>query len=254
MTRSNEGPRRPDATLFISDLHLSARYPARNDLFFRFLEARAGTYSTLWLLGDFFDFWIGPAHLRQGEHREVLLRLRALVDSGVGVRFIWGNRDFQAGRELSRATGVEVRGESAEETFGAHRTLLIHGDSFCTKDTGHQVFRAVSRNRVVKALYRALPDAVSLGLARRIRARSEAGVARKAPAKMTFAEEAIRGAFARGVDTIVCGHCHEAREEEFDLGGRRGKLYTLGAWEETARYLEFSEGEFRPRVFPEEGR
>ena len=49
---------------------------------------------------------------------------------------------------------------------------------------------------------------------------------------------------------IVCGHCHDAKEEEFELGGRKGRLYTLGAWEEEAAYLEFSEGEFRPRVFP----
>ena len=113
-----------------------------------------------------------------------------------------------------------------------------------------QVFRAVTRNRVVKALYRALPTGVSLGIAKRLRARSEAGVARKSARTMSFAEEAIREAFGSGVDTIVCGHCHEAREEEFDLGGRKGRLYTLGAWEEEARYLEFAGGEFRPRVFP----
>jgi UDP-2,3-diacylglucosamine hydrolase len=193
--------------------------------------------------------------VREGEHREVLARLRRLTDSGVGVRFIWGNRDFQAGKELEKATGVVVRGESVEEEFGGHRTLLIHGDSFCTRDTGHRMFRAVSRNRVVKALYRALPAPVSMGLARRIRERSERKAPRKAPGKLTFVESEIRAAFGRGVDTIVCGHCHEARDEEFELdGGRRGWLRTLGAWEEKAEYLEFNEGRFRRRVFPEGGR
>ncbi|KAF0245310.1 MAG: UDP-2 3-diacylglucosamine [Planctomycetota bacterium] len=240
--------------VFISDLHLSDRHPERSELFFRFLEERAAGIGTLWILGDFFDFWIGPAHVRLGEHRETLLKLRALGDAGTEVKFIWGNRDFQAGEELSKFAGVEVLGESCERKFGEHRTLLIHGDSFCSRDRGHQVFRAVTRNRVVKAIYKALPSAVSLGIAKRLRARSEAGVARKSARTMSFAEEAIREAFGRGVDTIVCGHCHEAREEEFELEGRKGRLYTLGAWEEEARYLEFSGGEFRPRVFPEAGK
>jgi UDP-2,3-diacylglucosamine hydrolase len=236
--------------VFISDLHLSGRHPGRSALFYRFLEERAAGIETLWILGDFFDFWIGPAHMRLGEHRETLLKLRALGDAGTEVKFIWGNRDFQVGEELSKFAGVEVIGESCERVFGSHRTLLIHGDSFCSRDRGHQMFRAVARNRVVKALYRALPSGVSLGIAKRIRARSEAGVARKSMKTMSFAEEAIRAAFGRGVDTIVCGHCHDAKEEEFDLGGRKGRLYTLGAWEEEAAYLEFAEGKFRPRVFP----
>ncbi len=236
--------------VFISDLHLSGRHPGRSALFYRFLEERAAGIETLWILGDFFDFWIGPAHMRLGEHRETLLKLRALADAGTAVKFIWGNRDFQVGEELSKFAGVEVIGESCERVFGTHRTLLIHGDSFCSRDRGHQVFRAVARNRVVKALYRALPAGVSLGIAKRIRARSEAGVARKSMKTMSFAEEAIRAAFGHGVDTIVCGHCHDAKEEEFELGGRKGRLYTLGAWEEEAAYLEFAEGEFRPRVFP----
>lgn len=236
--------------VFISDLHLSGRHPERAELFYRFLEERAAGFGTLWILGDFFDYWIGPAHMRLGEHRETLTKLRALGDAGTEVKFIWGNRDFQAGSELSKFAGVEVIGESCEREFGGHRTLLIHGDSFCSRDRGHQVFRAVTRNRVVKALYRALPAGVSLGIARRLRARSEAGVKRKSMATMSFAEEAIREAFGHGVDTIVCGHCHDAKVEEFDLGGRKGRLYTLGAWEEKAEYLEFSGGEFRPRTFP----
>ncbi|NUN47335.1 MAG: UDP-2,3-diacylglucosamine diphosphatase [Candidatus Brocadiae bacterium] len=238
------------AALFISDLHLSARYPDRNAMFFRFLEERAGSYGTLWILGDFFDFWIGPAHVRLEEHRDVLLRLRRLADEGVAVKFIWGNRDFQVGEELARFAAVEVLGESAEVDFGSRRALLIHGDSFCTKDTGHRVFRAVSRNAVVRAVYRALPSSLSLGIAQRLRKRSEAGVKKKAPERLTFTEKEIRKAFARGVDTIICGHCHEAREETFELGeGRRGTLWTLGAWEEEASYLEFSGGEFGRRVF-----
>ena len=46
-------------TIFISDLHLSADVPQLNALFFQSLQAWRGKIDALYILGDFFDVWVG---------------------------------------------------------------------------------------------------------------------------------------------------------------------------------------------------
>lgn len=45
--------------LFISDLHLSEERPACSQAFFSFLEWVPKTTEALFILGDFFDYWVG---------------------------------------------------------------------------------------------------------------------------------------------------------------------------------------------------
>ena len=49
--------------LFISDLHLSEDRPAANERFFSFLEGEARGADALYILGDFFEYWIGDDDL-----------------------------------------------------------------------------------------------------------------------------------------------------------------------------------------------
>ena len=44
--------------LFISDLHLSEERAAANERFIAFLEEQARGASALYILGDFFEYWI----------------------------------------------------------------------------------------------------------------------------------------------------------------------------------------------------
>ena len=46
-------------TIFISDLHLSADVPQLNALFFQSLQDWRGKIDALYILGDFFDVWVG---------------------------------------------------------------------------------------------------------------------------------------------------------------------------------------------------
>ena len=50
-------------TLFVSDVHLSERRPARVEAFLELLRGPAGRCEALYLLGDLFDLWLG-ARLR----------------------------------------------------------------------------------------------------------------------------------------------------------------------------------------------
>ena len=64
-------------TLFISDLHLHPSRPQITRAFFKFLQERTIHTEALYILGDFFDAWIGddddaPLAQEVAEHLHIL--------------------------------------------------------------------------------------------------------------------------------------------------------------------------------------
>mgnify|MGYP000724916712 CR=1 FL=1 len=67
------------ATLFISDLHLSAERPEIIKLFLQFLRERAASAEALYILGDLFEYWIGDDAVGHTGYEPVVRGLRALT-------------------------------------------------------------------------------------------------------------------------------------------------------------------------------
>ena len=85
--------------IFLSDVHLSPREPARTERLIRFLRHEAPHADEIYILGDLFDYWIGPKHLRLPDYREALDAL-AQAARTTKVFFLLGNRDFYMSRGL----------------------------------------------------------------------------------------------------------------------------------------------------------
>src|SRR5690606_5848113 len=92
--------------LFVSDLHLSEERPAANERFIGFLEAQARSAEALYVLGDFFEYWIGDDDLEEPFNAVMAGLLRQLTRAGVPVYLMHGNRDFLMGEGFCRATGA----------------------------------------------------------------------------------------------------------------------------------------------------
>ena len=94
-------------TLFISDLHLDPSRPAVTRAFLNLLEGDAKQADALYILGDFFEAWIGDdddAELNQ----QVAQALKALTDSGVPCYLMHGNRDFLIGEQFAQQSGCQL--------------------------------------------------------------------------------------------------------------------------------------------------
>ena len=89
--------------LFISDLHLSPARAGVAERFLRFVGEEARSASTLFILGDLFDRWVGDDDAEDGFNRRLLDALRGLTRSGVAVRLMHGNRDFVFSEAIARA-------------------------------------------------------------------------------------------------------------------------------------------------------
>jgi UDP-2,3-diacylglucosamine hydrolase len=245
--------------LFISDLHLSPREPAALEAFHGFLRRENGSFDTLYIMGDLFEYWIGPRHLRLPDYRRELEAIRSLVRGGVRVLLFQGNRDFLFHGRVARDLGVEIVSDYMVETFGPHRTYLCHGDLLCSNDRNHQIMRRVLQGQLFALVYGALPVWAALGIADWGRGLSRRLIAGKTMRTLDLSEHTVRRIF-RGlgnvgrpgrftvtgeVDTLVCGHIHRPGERNYNVGGRQCRVIVLGAWEPGPSYLEFVDGQFR---------
>jgi UDP-2,3-diacylglucosamine hydrolase len=232
----------PAPAWFISDLHLTPDMPRTLAAFERTLERAAQQAKALFILGDFFEFWVGDDELASPFPAQVAARLRALSERGVAVYLMHGNRDFLLGRRFARAAGATLLADPSVIACAGQRVVLSHGDLLCLDDPAYNHFRLWTRKRWVQRLFLMLPMAARQAVARRLRADSEAS--RASPEGRTpmygDATPAAVSALLRQSQSpwLVHGHTHRpARHEsaegvrwvltDWDLDGRHPRAAVL---------------------------
>jgi len=228
------------STIFFADTHLNISQPDKTRQVINFLKSKSPG-STFYILGDFFDLWIGPKHIELADYRDVLKEIKKLTLSGVSINFIPGNRDFTVGHEITSFAGIKVLPEIESITLGEKKILLTHGDIFCTEDMSYQSYRRLSRARIIKSAYQALPAKIGMHLGRKVRGYSADVVPQKSLVSRNVIDSVLKRYFKKGYDVIICGHVHKAQVREIMPGKT---LYTLGDWESKGFYLECRDGEF----------
>lgn len=222
-----------------SDVHLRPDRPERTDRFVRFLGSvtRSGVVEAIYLLGDLFDFWIGPRHPRGPYIETALGALEGAGRAGVEVSFLPGNRDFHLGAEVLGRIGVRLLGDVHCLQTAAGRVLLAHGDQLCTRDAAYRMTRAAIRSLPARIAWRALPPRLALNLAAGLRSVSVRSVRKKPEGVREVSAKGIRRAIRSGVDVIVCGHVHRQGHRRVEVDGRGADLYTLADWERGEPHL-----------------
>ena len=94
-------------TLFISDLHLEESRPDITGAFLGFLKTHAMGVEQLYILGDFFEAWIGDDE-RTPLQEQVAAALREVRDSGTEIFLMHGNRDFLIGNDYCERAGATL--------------------------------------------------------------------------------------------------------------------------------------------------
>ena len=236
-------------TLFISDLHLDAERPAITELFGAFMQREGQDAEAVYLLGDLFEAWVGDDDPSEtGAY--VAERIRGVVDAGVPVFFIRGNRDFLVGEDFARRAGMRILPDPAVITLYGKPTLLMHGDLLCTDDVAYQAFRAQTRNPLWQQHFLAQPLAARLAFAAQARAASQARQQGMMQSDRTQFETVtdvtpatVDATLARfGIDTLIHGHTHRPAVHELDIAGRACRRVVLGDWYEQGSVLRVDAG------------
>ena len=235
------------SALLLSDLHLPAVESPLRLAFIALLDGPARLARQVYLLGDVFEYWIGDdVGLR--DYAPEVAALRRLVDQGVEVFFMHGNRDFVVGRAFARATGVKLLDDPTVVTLCGARTLLSHGDLFCTDDLAYQKWRRFSRNRPGLAIFRRLPESLRQRIAGRARQRSADDKRGKSESIMDVNEHAVQKAFdVYDVRRLIHGHTHRPREHVYPRAdGPDAERIVLADWRpDRIEILACEEGRLR---------
>ncbi len=239
-------------TLFISDLHLDASRPRTTELFLHFLKNDASHADALYILGDFFEVWLGDDVIDK-HHETVIQALADYAKTGTALYFMRGNRDFLINEAFAKRSGCKLLSDPSIITLYDKRILLMHGDSLCTLDVKHQRFRRFVNQIWVQKLFLSFPLFLRKKIARQLRAASRRTYQRaKNDASVVFEKNAniekfdvTHTAVVQALKThealcLIHGHTHKAGIHEFTIEGATAKRIVLGDWGKQGTVLAYS--------------
>lgn len=226
--------------LCISDLHLNDQQPEIFHAFKVFMQEQASKAQALYILGDFFNIWIGdddPADFTAKVKQELL----TLANSGTKIYLMHGNRDFLLGSSFCNFCQVQLINEPfVLECFGSSY-LLIHGDSLCTRDVGYMDFRTMVRNPVWQQDFLSKSLTERRSFADQARQQSKAMSSNKPEDIMDVSSEEVVSLMQEyKQEILVHGHTHRPNIHAVDLEAGKGKRIVLGDWGQSGWYLELS--------------
>ena len=240
--------------LLISDLHLEEERPDISRAFFRFLQEQAQHADALYILGDFFEVWVGDDE-RRPLQVQVIEALRALSDRGIQVYFLHGNRDFLIGQQFAEEAGVQLLDDPTLVELGGQPILLMHGDTLCTRDTEYAKFRAMVRNPQWQAMMLKRPLVERQTMARQLREMSMARNQGKQMEIMDVTQEEVERVMEQHqVRRLIHGHTHRPQVHQLSVAGQDAKRYVLGDWDRGFWYIRITdnqEPELLQQPFPE---
>ena len=235
--------------LLISDLHLQEERPDITRAFLDLLDGRARHAKALYILGDFFEAWIGDDAMTPFQ-QSMCQALRQLSDSGTAVYLMHGNRDFLIGQDFCKAAGCTLLADPSVIELGGEQVLLMHGDTLCTRDLAYMKMRRYLRNPLSLWILRHLPLATRQKLARKLRSESRAQTRMKATEIVDVTpEEVPKVMAAHGVKTLVHGHTHRPAIHKLVVNGEPARRIVLGDWDRRGWTLQVDAQGFQLEPF-----
>lgn len=218
--------------IFISDLHLEENRPDIAAIFFHFLKTKALEAEELYILGDFFETWIGDDDLSSFNLR-IMQALKTAVEQGLKIYLMHGNRDFLLGKKFLRKTGCVLLPDEYVINLFDVPTLLMHGDTLCTEDVAYLKFRKRTRRFWVQQLFllRSLKSRQEKAKKYRVASKAHTSTAPEHILDVTPAE-IERVMVKHHVQHLIHGHTHREAVHSFSLNGLPATRTVLGAWHE----------------------
>ncbi|MEM7207090.1 MAG: UDP-2,3-diacylglucosamine diphosphatase [Pseudomonadota bacterium] len=222
------------ATAFISDLHLDESRPHTISLALDFFKA-CTSYNALYILGDFFEYWIGDDAIVE-YHVRIFDALKRLGNSGCRIYVMHGNRDFLLSAGFLAKFGVELINQDhiVIDLYG-QSTLILHGDTLCTDDVDYQNFRRSVRAREWQTSFLSKPLADRQQTVAALREKSRSATAEKTSEITDVNVDTVISTLnEHNVVQMIHGHTHRPAVHQHATNNANCFRYVLGEWATSA--------------------
>lgn len=237
MEGMNKNRRLMNTTLFISDVHLSEFYPHITSTFLYFLEHTAAQADVLYILGDFFDAYLGDDD-NSDLIQTIVSAFVTLTDKGVPVFLMPGNHDFLISKKFAARSHITLLKDPCVVRIYDQPILLMHGDSLCLKDHWHQRFRKLIHNRFLQKLFLFLPLFFRKKISLSFHRDNEQRYQRATSNLMEITEETATTLMKKyNVNRMIHGHTHQPAIHVLSNGERM----VMDSWHSHGNYLEIDQ-------------
>ncbi|MBL4865382.1 MAG: UDP-2,3-diacylglucosamine diphosphatase [Pseudomonadales bacterium] len=237
-------------TLFISDLHLEEGRPDITRAFSQFIRHEAIHAEALYILGDFFEVWLGD-DFRSLLVTQIIDLLKEVSDAGVPSYLMQGNRDFLIGEEFCQAASCSLLNDPCVITLQNQPVLLCHGDHLCTEDKDYMAFRSTVRDPAWQNSFLAKPIDERIAVARNLRELSQTESQNKNSYILDVTEsEVIPFMESFGVTRLIHGHTHRPAIHSLQIKGQAAQRIVLGDWYTQSSILRVTDGNYDLNSIP----
>lgn len=224
-------------SLLISDLHLQEDRPDLTQALRQFLATTALEADRLFILGDLFEVWIGDDDLSDF-NLSIIALLRQYADTERDLFIMGGNRDFLMGEDLANRCGATYLNDPQKLELHGVATLLMHGDSLCTRDTEYMAFREQSRTPQWRSHMLSQPLSARREFARNAREQSQRVNRMKSDDIMDVTPEDVARTFEeQQITRMIHGHTHRPDRHSLPEGER----IVLGDWDTDIWWLNIAD-------------
>ena len=229
-------------TIFISDLHLDKDRPKVIRYFIDFLNNLESDIESLYILGDFVEYWVGDDDPGDGLE-EVFSSIKKKSNS-IPIYFMHGNRDFMISEKFCNHHGMKFLKDPTKIKLHGKKILLMHGDTLCIDDIEYQKFRTMVRSPLWQneMLKKSLEERINLAKMLRAKSLSETGTKDEVIMDVSN-DEVISQLKKHDVDMIIHGHTHRPNIHKIISENRECKRIVLGDWYDKSFILRISDGE-----------
>ena len=224
---------------FISDLHLEQNKPHLTKAFENFINSKVNSHDELFILGDFFEQWIGDDN-EDNFIKGIKNILKLKTAEGLKIYFMHGNRDFLIGDKFCKDVGAKLLKDPFIFNLNEKKIMLMHGDSLCTDDKDYQEFRNLVRNKDWQKDFLSKDLKERKEVAKSLREISSLENKTKDEAIMDVnQDEVLRIIENHSIDVLIHGHTH--RPDIHDENGVPRMV--LGDWGDFLWFIESSKGD-----------
>jgi len=237
-------------TLFISDLHLQEEAPHITAKFLDFMKNRAPQADALYILGDFFEVWIGDDD-NSAFNQHIIRILEELATSGTPIYFMRGNRDLLIGKKFAETAKMTLLNDPCVIELYNKPILLSHGDILCMLDKRHQAYRKKVTQAWLQKLFLCIPLKIRRRIAEHMRQKSREYNSKTPSYIMDVTLEEVERLMKENKTTLLIhGHTHRPHIHDVNLGEQKGKRIVLGSWHRNGSALIYrADGSFELETF-----